>query len=447
VTAILEYRRSRGAVYPLVVSCRTEAYRSLTTPLRPRRTIVMQRLSMADVDRHLRAGGRDFAGVRDAIAENMQLAEMARTPLFLAMITYTYRGRTPPVNPRQTLFDDYVTRRLYGEFPGKPQLAPGSPPPAAERVLHWLSWLARSMKANNQAIFHPDLMQPDLLSSRLHRRLVRPGVAIAVGLAAAALFGPIFWFAFATISTQTAGNPDAGVAAGVIAATLSGLACAWQCLRRRIEPTRPPRDPVSQLRRSLLRVGICVVIGAGLGALAGSWFGYMDAEGALGPASYAIVGVLGWHLGGVPGGTTLGVIVGGSLGVVSSIQTEPNIRPARPGIGMRETARIAVTAGTVTTALGIITYGVLGLPLGALVALRIGGAAYMAHTVLRLLLAREKAMPRRMLAFLHHLHTLTLLSEIGGGYKFTHPLLHDYFAHTAKAVTDGHRPVERDQGR
>lgn len=96
---------------------------------------------------------------------------------------------------------------------------------------------------------------------------------------------------------------------------------------------------------------------------------------------------------------------------------------------MRDTVRVAMLWGAATTAAGFVTYGVLGgLSLGTLVALRIGGAAYLSHNILRFLLVREGVMPRRMLTFLHHQHTLALLTEIGGGYKFTHPLLHDYFA-------------------
>jgi hypothetical protein len=427
VAAITDYRRNRGAVYPIVVTCRTAAYRSLDTPLRPRRTVVVQRLSMADVGHYLQAAGPDFAGVRDAIEHDADLAEMATTPLFLAMITYAYRGRTPPAHARHRLFSDYVAQRLNDEFPGKPELARRPVTYPQQRVLHWLSWLARTMKATNQTIFHPDLMQLDLLSSRLHRWLIRPGLAIMVGLVAATLFGALFWLAFNMISTAEAGRANAGVAAGIIAAAVSGLACGSQCLRWTIEPTRPPHRSAAQLRISVLRTAGWAAAGAAIGVMVGSWFGYMDADGALGPVSYTVVGILGRQLGGIPGGTTLGGFVGLALGIVNSLKTEPNVRPARPGIGMQETLRVAVSVGAATTVLGVITYGVLGVPAGALVALRIGGAAYLSHTMLRLLLAREDAIPRQILTFLHHQHTLTLLSEIGGGYKFAHPLLQDYF--------------------
>jgi transcriptional regulator with XRE-family HTH domain len=423
VAAINDYRRT---VHPLVVTCRTEAYRSLDALPQSRRTVEVRRLSTADVNRHLRAAGPDFRSVRAAIEHDPELAEMATTPLFLAMITHTYRGRTPPAATRDQLFGDYVSRCLRDEFLGKPDPARQPMNYSEQQALHWLSWLARSMKHNNQTVFHPDLMQPELLTNRRHRQLVRPGVAIMVGSVAAMLFGTLFWLAFTAISP---GRPGTGVAAGTIAAVLSALACGAQCLRRTIEPTRSPRRSVWGLRRSVVRVAGWTVAGVGIGFPVGDQFGYLEAEGALGAAGYAVVGVLGGLLGGALGGAVLGGLIGVVLGIVNNMRTDPNVRPARPGIGMRETARMATIAGGVTTAVGLVTYGVLGgLSLGALVALRIGGAAFLSHNLLRLLLAREGVLPRRMLTFLHQQHTLTLLTEIGGGYKFTHPLLQDYFA-------------------
>lgn len=426
VAAINDYRYRRGAVYPLAVSCRTEVYRSLAIPLRPRRIVEVCRLTTEDVRRQLRTAGPELAGVRAAVDGDPRLAELATTPLFLAMISYAYRGCAAVPGTPLAFFHDYVLRRLRNDFPAKPELAQRTGADQERQVLHWLGWLARAMRERNETVFQPDLMQPDLLPGPAGRWLRPPRFAVLIGLLTAALFGTITGLIIDTISTV----PGSGVTAGLLEGSVVGLACAAQCRRPDIEPARRPRPTFATLVRSLVRGLGWGLVGAALGALAGLWFGTMNAGGILGtPLGLLAVGLCGWFLGGAIGGATLGALSGLALGAVSGLRAEPDVRPARPGAGMRDTRRLALTVGASTAVLGTIAYGLhFGLALGTIVALRIGGAAYLRHQALRWLLVRRGAIPRHLLGFLHDAHIAVLLTEVGGGYKFTHPLLHDYVA-------------------
>jgi hypothetical protein len=60
--------------------------------------------------------------------------------------------------------------------------------------------------------------------------------------------------------------------------------------------------------------------------------------------------------------------------------------------------------------------------------LAFGGQDAIQHGVLRMILVRQRYIPRRYDGFLDHSVRLVLLQKVGGGYRFVHRLLQDYFA-------------------
>jgi len=76
-------------------------------------------------------------------------------------------------------------------------------------------------------------------------------------------------------------------------------------------------------------------------------------------------------------------------------------------------------------------FGLLvGLLVGLFGGLMFGGAVYLSHYTLRFLLWRSGAMPWFYVRFLEEAHERILLQPTigGGGYRFIHPLLQEYFA-------------------
>lgn len=425
VTAIEDYRHARGATFPLVLTCGADVYASLTAVPRTRRVVEVLPLTVDQVAQHLAAAGPELAGLRAALAADAGLAELVTTPLFLAVASVAYRGRTAAAVPtgveverwRAEVLADYVARRLHDGSRPRPSRFTES---ELSRVL---GWLATTMTARNQTVFLPDRMQPDLLTRRWHRWLVSPGLAILVGLLSALWFGFIGGAAIEFISADTADPHTRGLVAALVGALATGPLMGWQCLGARIEPVIPPRQSAPAWRRTARHATLCTLAGLLTGALLGSWFGELTAQQTLGPSSFLIVGIAGSLLGSTAGGAVLGVTAGLAVGILTGLDQQPNIRPTRPGIGMHDTARTACLAGILGLTAGALTYGLLlGIPLGLFIALRLGGGAYLRHWTLRLLLWRAHAIPLRFLALLHQAHNHCLLNEIGGGYKFTHSL-------------------------
>ncbi len=70
--------------------------------------------------------------------------------------------------------------------------------------------------------------------------------------------------------------------------------------------------------------------------------------------------------------------------------------------------------------------GVLSIGLSGV--LKFGGNAYRQHYILKYLLWRSGTMPWSCIRFLEEATERILLRRVGGGYRFIHPLLQDYFA-------------------
>ncbi len=101
-----------------------------------------------------------------------------------------------------------------------------------------------------------------------------------------------------------------------------------------------------------------------------------------------------------------------------------------------------VVGGLLSGLVGGLLYGLgSGLLYGLVVALLSGGVPCIQHIVLRLLLWRSGALPWHYVRFLEEATDHILLQRVGGGYRFIHPLLLDYFAALGTAVSPG--PVQQ----
>jgi MFS family permease len=76
-----------------------------------------------------------------------------------------------------------------------------------------------------------------------------------------------------------------------------------------------------------------------------------------------------------------------------------------------------------------------GVVFGLVVGLVFGGGAYFRHYVLRLFLAQSRALPWTAVPFLEEVKRCILLQRVGGGYRFVHPLLQEYFASLTLSLT------------
>jgi hypothetical protein len=335
IDAINYFRQDHGLL-PLVVSSRTEEYKTLTSQLRLQGAVVIQPLTREQVDAHLTHLGQPMAAVRQALQEDPTLWELLDTPLMLHIVSLTYAGQ--PVGPlrmpgtadvrRQQLFAAYVDRMFRRRSPVTPY--------TRQQTEHWLAWLAWQMGRHSQSVFYLERMQPDWLPLG-QRWIPTEGVAWGVGL----LVG---------LGTGLGG----GLVFGLLAGLLAGLAAySWDI------------------------IGAETVHWSWLAVRSGLSFTLL-------PGLYI----------GLGGGLLFGLLFGPLAGLAAGL-----------GLGLY---------------IGLLA----GLPAG----LDYGGRTCLQHVILRLFLVRNGSAPWRYVQFLDYAAERIFLRKVGGGYRFIHQRLQDYFA-------------------
>jgi hypothetical protein len=165
------------------------------------------------------------------------------------------------------------------------------------------------------------------------------------------------------------------------------------------------------------------------------------------PLNGAVVGgCAGVLLGGLTG-ALVGALVGALFVVLpallgSGFQSPPNLRPTAPLQGIHAAAKNGRSSGLTTwLAIGLLVGLFIGLFIGArglaiglafgtafglADGLSSGGASYLRHRLLTLLLRRRGVLPADLIGFLDYADSRILLRRAGGGYTFIHRLLQDY---------------------
>jgi hypothetical protein len=152
VAAINAFRQERGFVR-IAVACRESDYMEMRESLRMRGAVLVQPLSLDQVDAFLAQGAKPLAGLRAAIQQDAALRGLAQTPLMLGILVGAYRDQSADAllntlaggDQRQRLFTAYVDSML-GRHGASSRYARG-------QTIVWLSWLARGMQRSGQSIF------------------------------------------------------------------------------------------------------------------------------------------------------------------------------------------------------------------------------------------------------------------------------------------------------
>ena len=169
IEAINTYRQEHGLL-PLVVCSRSADYLAQTARVRLGTAVMVQPLTEQQVDDYLASGGEPLWALRVALHQDAGLRELTSTPLMLSILTLTYHGlpieellRGASLTERHRhLFERYVERMLRHRE-SEMRYTP-------EQTAHWLSWLARQMKQQNQTVFYIEHLQPDWLAGERMRR-------------------------------------------------------------------------------------------------------------------------------------------------------------------------------------------------------------------------------------------------------------------------------------
>jgi transcriptional regulator with XRE-family HTH domain len=428
VAAIDEFLRQHGQL-PMVVCCRATEYEALGVKLRLRGAIMIRPLTGAQVERYLATAGDAAAEVRALVQADARLRELLTTPLFLRMIVRTYGERpAAPVEPlrgalperRRRVLADYVETML-----SRPRAATPAPSYPPQETVHWLAWLARSMREHSESVFHLDWIQPSWLPDAAQRRLVTLAPAILMVLLGA-LVGMLDVILAAALphGDRYVLGPGAGPAgrvvaalAGLVAGGAAGVLAATFTYERHIAPTSRLGWSWTTFRRNLPGV-LAAVLGAlpvsllldrvlagvvahlAYGVLLVVLFavftrpwmrGVLTARWAPAAAVVALAGLVAAALlSGQPTETMLYQVaarlaVGMSLGLMFGPRTPLLETVPAPGQGIAMSRRHGVNAGLLSAAAAAVLFGVVsgvsvalmasipaGLAVGALDGLSIG---------------------------------------------------------------------------
>jgi DNA polymerase III delta prime subunit len=171
ILAINHFRVNQGSS-GLVICSRTREYEAASARFVLGKAILLQPLSQDQIVTYLEAAGPQLANLRQAIAQNDALREIARSPLMLSVIAFSYRDAGPIDIEDRELSEDDLRQRLFGSYVRHMfQRRSQHQDYSQAQTKRWLGWLARQLSFHNQTIFHIEQLQPSWLPSRRLRWL------------------------------------------------------------------------------------------------------------------------------------------------------------------------------------------------------------------------------------------------------------------------------------
>jgi len=483
IEAINTYRR--GHPLPIVISSRSAEYLSQERKLHLQSAIEVQLLTPKQVDDSLKGEGKPLEAVRAALGTDAVLRDLVTTPLMLSVVMQVYRGKTVIDLPRfdteeeqqHQVFEHYVTRML--EPTAKPTRKWHYPSDSTQK---WLIWLALQLQKRSLTEFYLERLQGSWLPTKQDQQRYPWLSGLVLGLVVGLIVGLVFWLGFGPLFrpvfeplyrpgglvfrefVRLGGWPlvgplygmsygivgwllygPSGLVFGLVFGLLGGLFGGGSILQAStdIKPTERLSPSLSQLWR---RQPQALVFGLVLGLVVGLVVGLVS--GLLGLGGGLVSGLVSGLLGGLftLGAVWLEVLLVALFSEQSEAQFDEHVS-LNPNQGIYNSGWNALLIGAIGGLGGGLLVGLFfGLPVGLLVGLffgllvgllvglfgglMFGGAVYLSHYTLRFLLWRSGAMPWFYVRFLEEAHERILLQPTigGGGYRFIHPLLQEYFA-------------------
>jgi hypothetical protein len=240
IAEIHNYQTEHGAS-GIAMCSRTKGYAALRSKLKLNAAIALQPLGPKQIDQYLDQVGEDLSSLRQAMAGDTTLQELARTPLWLGVMSRAYQEATheqlvggtfeDAEQRREHIFKFYTERMLTRQIQGTTAFN-------KERTLKWLGWLARYMLKRSESVFLIEGLQPDCFGKPGHQDLY---IGISRGLSGA-FFIALSLMAFTSIAGLSITLVRSTVA--LIGALAGSCACSIELLlfrwtdRASKEPTR-----------------------------------------------------------------------------------------------------------------------------------------------------------------------------------------------------------------
>ncbi|MEM7032052.1 MAG: NACHT domain-containing protein [Chloroflexota bacterium] len=381
VHAINEYRLQHQAT-KIVVCSRIDEYVNLPQKLTLSGAIVIQPLTAQQTDDYFKKMGKEFRAIRKLFREDDLLLDWANFPLFLYVIAVAYKGKNLTELQKihtgnlNQLYDIYIAQMLVHNQ------TIASSPYSIEQVVRWLSYLANMLEHHHSTVFYLENIEFSWLEQYgiySGKKSVKTRFLIWL-----ARFGDIQIFdtqwSWVSAMKQIRENLDTSF----ILAGLFGFA-SW------------------------------LIGGNTLGMIGGFgfWLIFILVTGLSAGLNHGPIrvsktpnqgiwrsltnGLTGLVYGGITSGVFFGIFIGLFGGVLSSALGEISM--------------------AMFVALGIsLVSGFFGQVF-----------TFIKHFAIRKLLSYSDILPWRLVLFLEFSKESLLLHRVGGGYKFIHPSLAQYF--------------------
>lgn len=443
VQAIIAYTRRASERVPLVMSCRNAEYQALSVHLPLQYAVMLLPFTNEQINTYLSSISGQVDVLREALYEDRELFELARSPLLLSVFTLAYHGADARDLPGPAAHKDYPQALFRYYVKHMLQRRARLRQVTEEQVYRWMAYLASQLTQQQQTIFVLEALQPTWLPERV-RGWYRRAMVLAYALVFGLLFGPVFGVAFAGAYgllarsvAKLAFGLTFGLTTGIIGGFVGGLVFGIAFKQQSIQPAEASAWSWGEARKGLI-----------IGAAGGLVFGLVGAliGGLVGWTGALVVGVVVEFL-----AVLVSTVVGGLAPVQLAERTRfvPNEgiwRSGRRGLSIVLLFILlfglcaGVVVGLVGQSIGSFIYGPLfGLILGAAGGLlfgvafgiaggRTGLTAFLKHFVLRFFLWRLKLLPWQVVPFLDETTERLILRKIGGQYIFVHRLLRDVLA-------------------
>ena len=454
VVSLNYFQQTQGA--EIVVCSRIKDYEALSNRLNVQSAIHLGLLTTGQIQRYLDSLGPQVTGLRELLATDTALQELAQTPLMLNLMVMSYEGVAitdlPKLNVvadrRQQLFNVYIQRMLkrrtachyYSET----------------NVNRWLIWLAQQMYEQSKTIFLIEEIQYSWLKTTAQRNAYHWVIKGGIGL----VYGLVIGINYSLVS-----NFKAGILAGVISGIIVSL--LFKIGGRPIDICvdalmfASPAVFLAGFEIPLLSLLFGILYGSG-GAIAGrvaqaevkpvetlrwSLKSYL-AKGKFDWAIWiftvfavVVLAIFTWFY----FMNTLGIILGLMIGILAFL-----ITGFTRGVEVENKTipNQGIFLSAIYTCPFILIGGVLGgffYGLGENIVIRLtrvfligflfgmvgGGGAGIAcvkHFILRLSLWSDRKIPWNYAQFLNFAAEHILLRKVGGGYIFIHRSLMEHFA-------------------
>ena len=184
IAAVHDYLSKHGSA-GIAVCCRTKGYAALPLRLKLNAAIVLQPLDNAQIEQYFQHAGEGLSALRQAMVGDATIQELARTPLWLSIMSLAYQETTSEQIAEGGIEGTEQRREHILKIYTEKMLARrtmASTPFTKEQTLKWLGWLARYMLKKAETIFLVEALQPDCLEKPSHQEFY---IGISRGLSGA----------------------------------------------------------------------------------------------------------------------------------------------------------------------------------------------------------------------------------------------------------------------